>query len=141
MVLLLSIIMLSTVLATSLGVFYLIYLGMKLAGTTRESQLAYYAADSGVECALYVDFRGANNFGTTTAPSVVSECANASNLLPLFGAYANGATFTVNYANGSCVDVTVDKTSIAPQTKLSAVGKNTCGQATDRVNRSIEVKY
>ncbi|MBI5742810.1 MAG: hypothetical protein HZA25_03150 [Candidatus Niyogibacteria bacterium] len=139
--LMLSVIMLSVILATSLGVFNLIYQGMKLSGTTRESQLAYYAADAGVECALYVDFRGANSFGTTTAPSVATECANVRNLAAYSGAYANGATFTINYGNGSCADVTVDKTSIAPQTKLSAVGKNTCARATDQVNRSIEVKY
>lgn len=141
MVLMLSVIMLSAILATSLGVFYLIFQGMKLSGTTRESQLAYYAADAGVECALYVDFRGANYFGTTTAPSVAAECASVSNLLPLSGNYVNGATFAVNYGNGSCADVTVDKTSIAPQTKISAVGKNTCERATDQVNRSLEVRY
>jgi Tfp pilus assembly protein PilX len=142
-VLMLSVIMLSVILATSLGVFNLVYQGMKLSGTTRESQLAYYAADAGVECALFADFRGANSFGTTTAPSVATECANVSKLQKLSDSYVNGATFTVDYGNGSCVNVTVDKT-IPPtgSTKLSAVGKNNCsGQATDQVNRSLEVTY
>lgn len=142
MVLVLSVIMLSMILSTSLGIFFMVISGMRLSGTSRESQLAYYAADAGVECALYTDFRGDNSFGTSTAPSVATDCLNVGNLQSFGGAYVNGATFSIDYGNGSCVDVTVDKSSLAPQTVISAVGKNSCAaSAVARVNRSIEVKY
>jgi Tfp pilus assembly protein PilX len=142
MVLVLSIIMLSMILSTSLGIFYIVFSGLRLAGTSRESQLAYYAADAGVECALYTDFRGDSSFGTSTAPSVASDCLNVSNVQSLSGAYLNGATFNVEYGNGSCSEVMVDKVSKSPQTVITSVGRNSCApSAVNRVNRSIEVKY
>lgn len=139
-VLLLSLIVLSVVLTASLGVFNILIKGLELSGTTRESQLAFYAADGGVECALYIDFKGNYSFGTTTAPSI-EECSNSRDLNYLIwsSSYVDGARFSIDFDNGSCVDIKVDKSGAG--TIIESIGRNTCDEVPRRVNRSLRVEY
>lgn len=146
-VLLLSLIILSIVLTASLGVFNILIKGIELSGTTRDSQLAFYAADGGVECALYVDFKGNTSFGATDDEGVplqpsIGECSNSRDLEYLTGSssYVDGARFSIDYVgNGSCVDIKVDKSGAS--TIIESIGRNTCDEVPRRVNRSIKVVY
>jgi len=142
MTLLLSLIVLSMVLTASLGVFNILITGLKLSATTRDSQLAFYASDAGVECALYVDLATSNYpFGTTTEPSIW-ECSTYENgsLNPYDGnSYVSGANFRLVFSNGSCADVRVNKGGLG--TIIEAIGRNTCANIPNRVNRSIRVEY
>jgi Tfp pilus assembly protein PilX len=52
-----------------------------LSTSARESQFAFYAADSGMECAAYNDLVGGIFSSTTTFPTEIS-CANASSTIP-----------------------------------------------------------
>ncbi len=119
-------------LSVSLGVFNLIIGEISLSGTTRDSQLAFYASDAGVECALYWDIQqGA--FSTSTAS--VINCAGQTESV-------GGATisnFSLSFGNGSCVDVSVEK--LPSQTIVTSQGKNTCEDRPRTVQRGLQVSY
>ena len=51
--LLIAVLATSIILSISLGIFDIITKEMKLASLGRESQIAFYAADAGEECAFY----------------------------------------------------------------------------------------
>lgn len=57
-VLLFSLLISSILLATGLGISRLMVKQITLAGLSRESQVAFFAADSGLECALHWDIFG-----------------------------------------------------------------------------------
>ncbi|MEY2664864.1 MAG: hypothetical protein RIT04_672 [Candidatus Parcubacteria bacterium] len=52
-----------------------------LSTSARESQFAFYAADSGMECAAYNDLVNGIFSSTTTPPTEIS-CANATSTIP-----------------------------------------------------------
>jgi hypothetical protein len=141
--LLFSILMLSMVFTASLAIFQIVFTELKLSEGVRDSQLAYYAADSAVECALYVDLES-GEFGQSGKPRVQDDCSGVdpNGIQKFENNWSNGAVFTVNYNNGSCADVTVDKTGARGyETFITVLGFNTCGNAARKVNRSLEVKY
>ncbi|MBI5045974.1 MAG: hypothetical protein HZC14_03185 [Candidatus Niyogibacteria bacterium] len=144
MTLLLSLLMLSMVLATSLSVSYLIITGIKLSETVEQSQLAYYAADSSIECALYVDLK-LQKFGQGNPTNdVEGACSgvvggSVQKIPDQSSPWSNGAIFKVDYINGACSEVTVDKRT---GTVITAVSFNDCRPSTPRkVNRSLEISY
>ena len=55
--LLLSLLVISIILSVSFGVFDVMTKELKLSGIGRESQISFYAADAGVECAYYWDIK------------------------------------------------------------------------------------
>ncbi len=114
-----------------------------LASSGRESQFAFYAADAGMECALYWDIRQ-EVFGTSTpttiscnADGVSGNQANAAIPIPA----SQNVTFSITFAPQSyCATVTVEKNGGA--TRVISRGYNTCDTSSPRrVERSIEANY
>ena len=56
----------SVLLAIGLSIFNLTVKELVLSSSGRESQFAFYAADTGAECALYWDLKGKDVFATST---------------------------------------------------------------------------
>src|SRR3989339_1147967 len=54
---LLSVLVVSIVLSAGLGIFGVMTRELKLSGIGRESQLAFYAADAGIECFFYWEIK------------------------------------------------------------------------------------
>ena len=54
---LLSVLVVSIVLSAGLGIFGVMTRELKLSGMGRESQLAFYAADAGIECFFYWEIK------------------------------------------------------------------------------------
>jgi len=87
----------------------------------RESQFAFYASDSGVECALYWDFQGQNVFATSSSSVTPS---NPSTIVCGEGSIVQkaGATFQWNgFITGSTYNWTTAKTSNAATTTFRMV--------------------
>lgn len=61
----------SLVLALGISVFSIAQKQLILSSTGKNSQYAFYAADSAAECALYWDFRH-NLFSTSTPPTEIT---------------------------------------------------------------------
>lgn len=55
--LLLSLLVISIILSVGFGVFDIMTKELKLSGIGRESQIAFYAADAGIECAYFWDIK------------------------------------------------------------------------------------
>lgn len=133
--LLLAILISSVALTLGLGVSIILLGELGLAGTAKESLTAFYAADSGVECALYWDIKQLA-FATTTVNSI--NCANAS--------FNVGGGFVSNFSvdfDGGCAKVRVDKTNPL-QTIITSLGENKACSALSSpktVQRGLEVKY
>lgn len=115
----------------------------------RDSQEAFYAADSGAECAIFWDVKnptnpGASAFATTTAQNI--SCNNTT-INGVGGPSNSPATFRLDFVTTSgtyCADVTVTKSYAGnlPTTKIESKGYNTCDvTATQRVERAIRITY
>ena len=80
--LLLSVLVVSIILAVSLGISSIIRGEIILSFAGRQSQLAFYAADAGLECAIYWDTvrdgDPVSYFSTTTQNSGQIECTGVS---------------------------------------------------------------
>lgn len=143
--LLITITIASVLLATSLAVYSLSSKELVFAQYARESSRAYAAADRGMECALYWD-RGdpQNTLDKSAYPTAAIAvwipplgaawpggvtCNNGTQEISVTGttaAYALGAvtTFNLDYSDGTCVVVRVDKTP--DNTYITSDGFSSC---------------
>ena len=117
------------------------------SATSRDSQAAFYAADSGVECALYWDLK-LSSFATNT-PATLISCNRVASIPtrvihPTSGIGTSTFSFTF-LPDQYCTIVNVVKSYDAggvPKTKIVSRGYNSCSALnTRRVERAIEVEY
>ena len=132
--LLLAIFISALALSIGLGIFAIIFGELGISGTSKESLEALFAADSGVECALFWDIKQ-QAFSTSTSNSI--SCAGS--------AFSVGGSslsvFDLNFSNNSCAHVRLQKTG--SETIITSLGENVaCGLTGPRtVQRGLEVKY
>jgi Tfp pilus assembly protein PilX len=134
--------------------FAIINLAIKqvsISSASRDSQAAFYAADSGVECALYWDLKN-STFATTTASADIICNGKNTPTSRLVGNPQNATTtFDFDFTTGDpatsnpyCVNVSVSKfyESDELKTKIEARGYNSCDENNARrVERAIMVNY
>ena len=72
---LLSLLVISIILSVGLGVFDVMTKELKLSGIGRESQISFYAADAGIECAYFWDIKhpGLKDSAFSSEASFVSD--------------------------------------------------------------------
>ncbi len=116
----------------------------------KESEYAFFAADTGIECALYWDINvgssavvfpsSSNDVGRSTL--TCNGTAAVPVLLLAESSTAATSTFTLNFTPSGCVKVVVGKT-VSGSTVLESRGRNDCGTAVNpaRVERALRVKY
>lgn len=145
--LLFTILIMSIILVIGIGVFEIILKEIVISGAGRESQIAFYAADSGVECSLYWDVKG-RVFATSsdsTPPSNNVYCNNIdiaqSWILSDVTPVSATTRFDVSFNNGACVRVFVTKNS--GLTTIEGHGFNmACGSSDPRkVERGLRIRY
>jgi hypothetical protein len=163
-----SVLIVSILLTIGLSMLDISVRRLILASAGRESQQSFYAADSGVECALRADIKAAESpFATSTPGSVVCNnqvITTGSQIVPTnpptasrVGGGGNSNPISIFYLDFNLVDpplpycaiVTVEKRldNTFPdnpyvKTIIESRGYNTC--ATDskrRVERAIRVQY
>lgn len=141
--LLLAALISSIVVALGVSIFRLAQKEIILSSIGRDSQFAFYAADSGSECALYWDLRHA--WFTPTIPATGATCdgetlsaSGRSAILP----------YTVSFQyepNDLCAQVSVTKSAAHPRTLIHADGYSVgCASITTSpraLQRSIEIRY
>ncbi len=159
----------SVLLSIGLSIFNLTVKELTLSASGRESQFAFYSADTGAECALYWDFKGVNIFATSTDnrtpspsnPDCVDSIGQPVQTISItnyvtYPGYPIARTsdtavtqFTINIPSLSpqyCAIVTVikDSTSGVTSTQIDSRGYNEpCSDTTDpnRVERALKVTY
>jgi hypothetical protein len=134
-----------------------------LSGVGRDSQYAFYAANTGIECALFWDLNGGVTFQSSlNNPGLgpIPRCANSDNIEITFedlGENTHTSDFTLEFNNISdvdisvpyCVDVTVTKNEETGPggldriaTTIMSRGYNTCVPDNPRrIERGLELSY
>ena len=118
-----------------------------LAASGKQSAVAFYAADAGLECALYFDRQMAGTFPTWSGaprPRSSITCDGDSVSLDFGGGgtpIAATTTFAAPFSVG-CAEVAVGKT-LAGGTVIESRGRNECGSASNpaRVERALRARY
>lgn len=140
----------SIILLIGAGIFTISLKQNILSSTAKESQLAFTAADTAVECALYYD-----QLGQISVTGSGIDCADQSISVPLTN---EGFIFDVSLGslyggidNMPCAQVVIDKNyteGAISYTQIIARGYNVCDQnnnpAVDNptlLERVLEVKY
>lgn len=146
--LLIAVVLTSVILSVGLALLDIAYKQVILSSTARQSQFAFYAADSAMECALYWDQQ--QNAFSYTSPLSSIRC-NATDL-PLTTSQSGGirtTTFTVPCPGGTNASVTIYKTngtavcnSGTATSCLFASGFNVCNASDPRrIERGLKVFY
>ena len=160
--LLLAALVSSVVLSIGIAIFGIAIKQLTLSSMGRESQFAFYAADTAAECALYWDIR--HGYFGTTAPTFPATCTNQTSLT-ILGMRQLNPPYTLSFSTeittsgkNYCADVVVNKcdgpfvnggcTHPTPQaihTTIHADGYNVdCaskGASTRALQRSVELHY
>lgn len=150
-----AIIITSTLLLVSFGLIAVSVQESFLTSAGRDSQNAFYSADSAIECALYWDVKnpagtGNSAFATSTQTNINcnQDSTNNPNPTPSLVGGTNVSTFTMTFksaptdpANLNCAIVYVTKNPDG-STVIDSHGYNTCDTTNPRrVERAIRVKY
>jgi hypothetical protein len=158
--LLLAALVASTMLALGSSVFLIAQKQITLSSVGRDSQFAFYAADTGAECALYWDFRvdkydyifATSSVSTSHAGDVVCDNQHAGNVNVETSGTSATSTFSVDLfknesddKGGYCVTVTVAKSPTAPNTIIRADGYSTSCESIESnprtLQRSVNLRY
>ena len=154
--LLFSVLASSLLLAVGLAIFNVALKEAILSSAAKDSQLAFYAADTGVECALYWDLQ-ASPPGSAFDPTAVGSSITCGSRTISTGSQtvptdpsqpsqiggAGTSIFFLDFSPSadSCAIVTVDKAN-PPLTTVESRGFNMCQTgSTRRVERAIRVTY
>lgn len=140
----------SLLLSIGLSIAHIAIREVTLSTAGKESNYAFFAADTGIECALYWDI----NVGKTELvfPSSLSDTGRASiacngqPTVPVFPVRGNDtaatSTFTLDLTPAGCAIVTVGKT-VFGSTVIESRGRNECGTGRNpaRVERALRARY
>jgi hypothetical protein len=150
-----SVLISSVLLSIGLSIFNLTIKELILSSSGRESQFSFYAADTGVECALYWNFEDPNPFAVNSSspsPTTINCVGQDISLTPSISNNRSAETqFSLSIpavSPTSCAIVKVTKT--APSvggiitTVVDSRGYNTSCTDTsnpNRVERALKVTY
>ena len=141
--LLMAVLISSVLLSLGYEIYNLAVKEVTLSSAGRESQFAFFAADTGIECALWAD-SVLDAFATSstvteldcgTATSTLARQVDGTNYVTTFGITLGEGTRT------QCVDVVVTRED-PKRTRIESFGHNTCNVASSlRLERAIRVTY
>ncbi len=163
--LLFTVLLTSMLLLVALGISNIVFKELVFSSEARDSDKAFFAADTGIECALYLD-KGGPDYATgifidpataiTTTPRYCRTRGYGPTSSFLTGPTGTADTYQFVVPVGNqCAQVTVDKDYTAggiSYTRFQAIGYNVSAPATGTacivgtpnvrvVSRAIEVKY
>lgn len=136
----------SVLLSVAVAIWSIALREVVLSSFGRESLSAFYASDSGAECALYWDLKGAFATSTDSPPGAPIICAE-QNITPIPG-YRDTRNAVSSFSLGApvCADVTVAKNDSDGDgfslTTIESRGHNTCDTGNPTyVERGLRVTY
>jgi Tfp pilus assembly protein PilE len=130
--LLIAVVLTSVLLAVGLALLDIAYKQVVLSSTARQSQTAFYTADSALECALYWDQKQ-NAFSYTTPLTSITCSGKTIAVTSSVSSGVRTSTLSVpcETGAGTAALVTVTKDTIGA-TRLYASGFNTCNASDPR---------
>jgi hypothetical protein len=152
--LLIAIVITSMLMIVGFAVTNVAYRQFLLSDIGRYSQYAFYAAESGVECALFYDLKNTGGLSAFATSSSGTIFCNGQNILTgtqtipiisqpsLIGGGGNASPtsrFFLTFPN-SCVIVSVTKATDG-STTIQSKGYNTCSATFSRYERGVTMTY
>lgn len=135
-VLLIAILVASVALAVGMGVYNRTYKELLFGSFWKQTQVAFAAADAGLECILYWDIQD-------PAPTNYSCFGNSSGVWPTF-IVGVPQILSMN-VSGACVNVEITKNAAVPNTTIRARGYNVpCASISSGsrvVERGLRIDY
>ncbi|MFH1473083.1 MAG: pilus assembly PilX N-terminal domain-containing protein [bacterium] len=142
-----AILVMGTLLLISTAVISIAVRESYITRAARESQYAFYAADTGAECALYWDVKnvtGVSAFSTTTVSTIFcnKDANNLSNQWVVGGSYESWINPPITFLPDLyCARVKITKGTDG-STKIESWGYNTCDEnSSERVERAVRASY
>lgn len=142
--LLLAVFVSSLALTLGLGIFTLLFSEIEFSGTAKESLIAFYAADSGIECAIFWDIEhpglSQSAFATSSDSSIICNgiTKGGAGDPSCCGGPGGFSRFTIPFSDGSCFTAEITKDS---NTIIESQGKNICADSAKTVQRGLRVNY
>ena len=130
-VILFTILISAIILMIGLGIFSVATRETVLSGTAREAQAAFYAADAGVECALYAQSLPGGGPFSTTSPGGTFSCGSTGGF-PNQVSVNSVSPFEFYISIGSGPDATCSHVTViesGTERKVVAQGYNLCDSA------------
>ena len=148
-VLLIAIVIATILFSIGVGLATVIFKELILAFTARESQRAFYAADTGIECIRYWDnWRGASRFNDTNPfnPGVSRPIECDRSVITPNPSDETPKDFWLNAKDDDrtiyCVHGNVDKPESEQISRVRSWGFNSCDASyTRRIDRAFEALY
>lgn len=148
--LVIALVLSAVVLAVGMALTDIAVKQLQLSSSAKNSQIAFYNADSALECALYYDqkvnafyYNESQNISIVCNGLTLSSYASLSNYAETQNGSARTTTFSIPCADSSGVtaNITIIKTPTGT-TNIYANGYNTC-RATDsnRIERGLKIQY
>ena len=148
--LLIATVLSSVALAVGLAVTDIVYRQVVLSSAAKQSQYAFYAADSALECALYFDQQqGTFAYQASPPGSTSISCAASGGVVPISFAITEPSATILRFSSDwfsaaappACARLTVLKSSTGAA-DIFAEGVNTCDLSSNRaIERGIRVSY
>lgn len=151
-----TVLIVSLILTIAIGISNLTLRQTILSNLAKDSGVAFYQADAGVECGMYLDTHSTFPYGANTSEVPQSfECGPQMMLLDTLDPDEN--TSTTNYfryipqdqtlrnSNQPCFTIMFDKRSIDTVTGIGSLvrsaGYSSCAKGPRQVERLLQVKY
>lgn len=142
-----SLVLAGTLLLIATGIVNLAVKQSLISNSGRESQLAYYAADTGMECALFWDVKNPGGdqsaFATSSASTITcnKDANNPDNEWTVGGGSVSVVEYITFLPDPYCAKVTVTKNNDGT-TLVESLGYNTCDLTNPRrVERAVRATY
>lgn len=146
-----AVIIIGTITLVTAGIVNLAVRHLQIADSGESSQHAFYAADSGMECALYWDVRnpsGTSAFSTSTPTSPITCNGKSIVVSPVVSGVTRAGTTTISFdftpSDPYCAVVAIAKwySGSTLRTKIESRGYNTCDLTNSRrVERAVRATY
>ena len=147
-VILYAVMLSSILLAIAIGVADISLKEIKFGTSAKETNEAFFAADTAAECALYYDRSAPENNAFTGTAAATMTCAGDTPTITPSGTPPNYWSFSLiglGESGQGCAKVTVDKSAL-PKTKIISKGYNNgvgsnCTPGSNTVERELELTY
>lgn len=139
--LLLAVLVSSILLALGAALFNIASKEVILSSSGRDSQYAFYAADSGIECGLYWDTKQ-DAFSTSSALTEITCAGQTGAITKSYDAPTQTETSNVSFTGSPCIDLVINKAESPVSTIIQSYGYNTCATTNPRrIERAIREQY
>jgi Tfp pilus assembly protein PilX len=149
-----TVLIVSLILSIAVGISNLTLRQTILSALAKDSGVAFYQADAGVECGMYEDTNANFPLGTTvdqglsTDAKSVLDCGGIDMQLDVSKSYTDHIEYipqdsTIRNSNQPCFSIIFDKTAVLQGGKsiVRARGYSSCAQSPRQVERLLQVTY